>query len=71
MWDLVLRHLARGAGDLTSAEKKDKIEKEGRQCIYIGEEKVKAKIVISAVGGLVEPKQWPEKIPGRDVFQGK
>lgn len=70
VWDLVLQHLVRGAGDLTTAEKKEKTEKEGKQSIYIGEERIKAKVVISAVGGLVEPKQWPEKIPGRDKFKG-
>lgn len=33
-------------------------------------ETVRAKIVVSGVGGLVEPKTWPKDIPGIENFEG-
>ena len=42
----------------------------GRESVYLKEESIRAKIVCSAAGGLVEPNAWPETIPGRDQFEG-
>ncbi|KAJ5650185.1 uncharacterized protein N7484_003908 [Penicillium longicatenatum] len=34
-------------------------------------ERIRAKVVISAVGILVEPTDWPSNVSGRDTFQGE
>lgn len=38
--------------------------------MVISKEIVRAKIVASAVGGLVEPNPWPDHIPGKESFEG-
>lgn len=59
-----------GVGDLSEYDRAQKIDKDGRQAVYVSEEKVRAKVVVSCVGGLVEPKIWPENIAGKDKFTG-
>lgn len=59
-----------GSGDLSESQRRQKIQDEGPSSVYLREEKVRAKIVISGVGALVEPKEWPSTIPGKDQFQG-
>jgi cation diffusion facilitator CzcD-associated flavoprotein CzcO len=39
--------------------------------VYVKQEVVRAKVVISCVGILVEPSPWPSYIPGRDSFKGE
>ena len=68
---MTLQHLVSGAGDLSEYDRAQKIRDQGAETVYVSQEKVRAKILISAVGGLVEPKTWPEKIPGRENFQGE
>lgn len=46
------------------------IRDKGRESVYLREETVRAKIVCSCAGGLVEPNAWPESIPGKDEFEG-
>jgi hypothetical protein len=70
IWDLTLQHLLPGVGDL-SAYDRLKLEEANPSSVFFSEEKIKAKILISAVGGLVEPNRWPESIPGREYFQGE
>jgi len=38
--------------------------------VYVRSENIRAKVLISCVGGLVEPNRWPESIPGKENFQG-
>ncbi|KAF2842322.1 putative flavin-binding monooxygenase [Patellaria atrata CBS 101060] len=70
-WEVTLKHLVEGAGDLTTKERQDLVEKEGDHRVYSFTEKVRAKVVISGVGGLVEPNAWPENVPGRENFKGE
>lgn len=70
LWEAKLLHLAQGAGDLTSKERQQKMAEKGRESVILREERVKAKIVCSAAGGLVEPNTWPESIPGIETFEG-
>ena len=51
-------------------EREQYIAEHGKESVYIKQEKIRAKIAISCVGGLVEPKGWPEDIPGRETFEG-
>lgn len=68
-WEATLVHLAPGVGDLSIQDRKDRVESEGADRLYLRSEKVRAKVVISAVGGLVEPNLFPD-IPGIENFQG-
>lgn len=70
LWEVQLEHLLPGIGDLSSKARQRKVDELGRSSVIVATEIVKAKIVISAVGGLVEPKDWPREIPGREKFQG-
>lgn len=60
-----------GVGDLSEYDRGQKIKYNGPKSVYVTEEKIRAKILISAVGGLVEPKIWPENIPGQEKFEGE
>lgn len=68
-WELVLEHMAQGAGDLSARERKVLAESQGPDRVCRSRETIRAKIVVSAVGGLVEPKQ-PPQLPGLDRFKG-
>lgn len=70
IWELTIQHMALGAGDLSEGQRRQKIQEEGEESVLLGEEKVRAKIVMSGVGVLVEPKEWPSNIPGKDRFKG-
>jgi len=69
-WEATLLHLAPGTGDLSTKERRKMMAEKGRESVYIKEEMIRAKIVCSAAGGLVEPNAWPDTIPGRDQFEG-
>lgn len=71
VWELTLRHLVASTGDLSANDIANRIKENGRESVYVHEEVVRAKIVVSAVGGFVEPKTWPESIPGKDKFAGE
>jgi len=58
-------------GDLSEYDRARKIQDDGRESVYVYEEKIRAKVVVSCVGGLVEPKTWPENIPGKEEFRGE
>lgn len=70
LWETTLLHMTPGTGDLSYKERQRIMAEKGRESVYLKEEKVKAKIICSAAGGLVEPNPWPDTIPGRDQFQG-
>jgi cation diffusion facilitator CzcD-associated flavoprotein CzcO len=71
VWELTLQHLVVGAGDLSEHQRAQKVRELGPDSVYASQEVIRAKVVASAVGGLVEPKLWPESIPGKDKFQGE
>lgn len=71
IWDLKLKHLTVGSGDLSVADRNKMVKEQGWASVYVCEERVKCKVLVSAVGGLVEPKSFPENIPGSDKFQGE
>ena len=68
-WEVTLAHMAPGSGDLSFQERKDLANSKGQESVVVRTEIVRAKIVVSAVGGLVEPKPYPD-IPGLDTFEG-
>ncbi|KAJ5134039.1 uncharacterized protein N7443_004334 [Penicillium atrosanguineum] len=70
-WEVTLSHLVPGTGDLSSYDREQLAIQEGPHSVYTKMEIVRAKVVVSGVGGLVEPKTWPKDIPGIDDFQGK
>ena len=69
-WEVSLLHMAPGLGDLSSRERRDIMAEKGWESVYFRQEIVRAKIVCSAAGGLVEPNSWPDSIPGNDTFDG-
>ncbi|KAJ8608665.1 hypothetical protein MRB53_039549 [Persea americana] len=71
IWELTLKHMVHGTGDLSSHDKQKIIDTEGIKAVYTKTEKIRSKIVISCVGGLVDPRAWPEKVPGIQEFEGK
>lgn len=70
VWELTLQHLVAGVGDLSEYDRARKIEAEGPVSVYMQTEIVRAKVVVSGVGGLVEPKIFPE-ISGLEKFEGE
>jgi cation diffusion facilitator CzcD-associated flavoprotein CzcO len=71
VWEITLQHLTVGAGDLSEYDRAHKLKTQGPDSVYIARETIRAKVVVSCVGGLVEPKIWPDTIPGEDKFQGE
>jgi len=70
VWIVKLRHLKAGMGDLSRKDREKLIEKIGVEDVVDREETVKARLVCSCVGGLVEPKGWPDDVKGIDKFEG-
>jgi cation diffusion facilitator CzcD-associated flavoprotein CzcO len=68
-WELILEHMAPGVGDLSARERKALAESQGAEKVCSRIETIRAKVVASAVGGLVEPKPYPD-VPGLDTFEG-
>ncbi len=68
-WELILEYMAPGMGDLSSRERKAIAESQGADKVCLKREMIRAKVVASAVGGLVEPKPYPQ-VPGLDKFKG-
>lgn len=66
-----MHHLVPGIGDLSSAERQKLANLEGPDSIYVSSETVRCKVLVSAVGGLVEPRGWPSDVAGQDIFQGE
>ncbi|OAG37336.1 hypothetical protein AYO21_08413 [Fonsecaea monophora] len=69
-WEVELDHLAPGVGDLATYERVQLENDKGVSQVVLRTETVRAKIVVSAVGGLVEPKP-PIEVEGMDTFEGK
>jgi cation diffusion facilitator CzcD-associated flavoprotein CzcO len=60
-----------GMGDLSAKDRMKVIHEKGEAAVYTETEIVRAKAVISCVGGLVEPRGWPDNISGIEGFNGK
>ncbi|EXJ85280.1 hypothetical protein A1O3_05955 [Capronia epimyces CBS 606.96] len=69
-WEVLLEHLAPGVGDLPTSERQALEKEKGVESTVLRVETVRAKIVVSAVGGLVEPKP-PLEVPGIETFAGE
>jgi cation diffusion facilitator CzcD-associated flavoprotein CzcO len=70
VWEVRLRRLVAGMGDLSSKDRAKIAEEKGEAAVYSETEIVRAKVVVSCVGGLVEPRGWPDEIPGIEKFKG-
>ncbi|KAL8910846.1 MAG: hypothetical protein Q9171_003884 [Xanthocarpia ochracea] len=70
LWEATLTHMVSGTGDLSRKVLNQRIAEHGRESVYLKQEIVRARIVCSCAGGLVEPNPWPSSIPGRDSFEG-
>ncbi|KAJ6118253.1 hypothetical protein N7471_013720 [Penicillium samsonianum] len=70
-WEATLSHLVPGTGDFSSHDRAQLVIQEGPHRVFTQIEVVRAKIVVSGVGGLVEPNTWAKDIPGIDDFQGE
>ncbi|RDW71814.1 monooxygenase-1 [Coleophoma crateriformis] len=70
LWELSIQHFSEGLGDISTQERDQRIKDHGRASVYVGTETIRTKILISAVGGLVNPKPWPEDISGKERFEG-
>ncbi|KAL5344337.1 hypothetical protein ACLOAV_010595 [Pseudogymnoascus australis] len=71
VWELTIHELVKGVGDLSTYDRVTMISNQGENTVFVRSEKIRAKILISAVGGLVEPNRMPETIPGVEDFQGR
>lgn len=69
-WEIIIEQLAPGIGDMASAERKAFEKEKGGEAAVLRTERIRAKVVASACGGLVEPKPHIE-VPGLDTFQGE
>lgn len=68
-WEVTISYLAPGPGDLSESQRREIVARLGRQSVYLKQEKVQAKILVSCVGILVEPNAWPTSIPRRKIFR--
>jgi cation diffusion facilitator CzcD-associated flavoprotein CzcO len=65
-----LERLVANFGDLSMTQRNAKIDAEGLDAFVVKHEKIRCKVLIPAVGALVEPKVWPENITGQENFKG-
>ncbi|KAF2255824.1 FAD/NAD(P)-binding domain-containing protein [Trematosphaeria pertusa] len=70
IWEVTLRRMIAGMGDISAKDRMKIVKEKGESAVYSETEVVRAKVVISCVGGLVEPKGWPDEIPGIESFKG-
>ncbi|KAF2472178.1 FAD/NAD(P)-binding domain-containing protein [Lindgomyces ingoldianus] len=70
LWEVTLRRLVAGMGDLGAKDRMKVVKEKGEAAVYSDTELVRAKAVISCVGGLVEPKGWPDDATGFEDFKG-
>jgi cation diffusion facilitator CzcD-associated flavoprotein CzcO len=71
VWEVQLGHMKPGMGKLSSKERAQRIKERGDdESIWVSTEVVRCKILVSAVGGIAEPKARPENVPGFEKFSG-
>jgi cation diffusion facilitator CzcD-associated flavoprotein CzcO len=71
LWEVTIRRMTAGMGDLSAKDRMKVVQEKGEAAVYSETEIVKAKVVVSCVGGLVEPRGWPDEIRGIENFRGK
>ncbi|KAI9782399.1 MAG: hypothetical protein M1816_001897 [Peltula sp. TS41687] len=71
LWEVTLIHMRPGTGDLSERALQRLVEEHGVEHVYLHREVVRAKVLVSAVGGLVQPKSFPPDIPGQESFKGQ
>ena len=69
-WEVTISYLVPGTGDLSESQRREMVASLGRQSVYLKQSKVRAKILVSCVGILVEPNAWPTSITEQKIFQG-
>lgn len=70
LWEVTLTHMKPGSGDWSNEARQAYADEHGHDTVYLRKEVVRAKILASAVGGLVEPSPWPKDVRGRETFEG-
>lgn len=70
-WVLTISSLLPGADDWSQSQREQKLKEQKRKSAFIYTYKIRAQVVVTCVGGLVEPKSWPSSVPGIETFQGK
>lgn len=65
-----MQNFVEGQGDISTQDRDQRIKDLGLNSVYIGTETIRTKILLSAVGGLINPKPCPENVSGKDRFQG-
>ncbi|ORY06643.1 hypothetical protein BCR34DRAFT_490033 [Clohesyomyces aquaticus] len=70
VWEVTLKRMVTGMGDLSTKDRMKVIQEQGEAAVYADTEIVRAKVVVSCVGGLVEPKGWPDDVKGWEDFKG-
>jgi cation diffusion facilitator CzcD-associated flavoprotein CzcO len=68
---VTIRRMTAGMGDLSAKDRMKVVYEKGEAAVYSETEIVKTKVVVSCVGGLVEPRGWPDNIKGLEKFKGK
>lgn len=71
LWEVKIRRMTAGMGDLSAKDRQKIVNEKGENFVYSETEVVKSKVVVSCVGGLVEPRGWPTDIKGIENFKGK
>ncbi|KAF1972879.1 FAD/NAD(P)-binding domain-containing protein [Bimuria novae-zelandiae CBS 107.79] len=71
LWEIRLRRMVVGMGYLSGKDRAKIVKEKGEAAVYSETEIVRAKVVVSCVGALVEPNGWPKEIPGVEDFKGK
>lgn len=71
VWNMDVALLAAGMGDLSTKERQARIAQNGAESICVRQYQIRAKVVISCVGILVEPQPWPKEISGVEDFRGQ
>jgi cation diffusion facilitator CzcD-associated flavoprotein CzcO len=70
VWEVQVAHMKPGMGDLSSKERARLVREQGEDSVWTSTEMIRCKILISGVGGLVEPRAAPDDVPGFDKFKG-
>lgn len=70
-WEIHLTTLAPFAGDLSDADRRERVRTEGESEIYLEKSTIRTRILISCAGELAEPNSWPRDVPGLELFQGR
>lgn len=70
LWDIILRPVLGDTGNWSEHDRVETTDRHGIAAVYGPEERIQAKIVVSAVGGHPEPKTPPD-IAGTQSFRGE